>query len=211
MAKTLPFDQYLCKYEQWFEDHYFVFLSELKAVQRLIPEKGHGVEIGIGSGIFASALGIAEGCDPSATMREKAMERGLQAVEGIAEKLPYPDANYDYALMVTTICFVDDPLQSLREVNRILKPDGQVIIGFVDKNSPIGKEYLINREKSFFYKDACFFSTEEIYKLLWSSGFEIDKTCQTIFGNLDEIKDIQEPQNGCSKGSFVVVKATKNE
>ncbi|MBN1144212.1 MAG: class I SAM-dependent methyltransferase [Bacteroidales bacterium] len=211
MSKTLPFDQYVCKYEQWFEDHYFVFLSEIKAIQSLMPQKGHGVEIGIGSGIFATALGIPEGCDPSATMRKKALERGLKAVEGIAENLPYPNATYDYALIVTTICFVDDPMQSLREINRILKPGGQIIVGFVDKNSPIGKEYQINREKSFFYKDACFFSTEEIYKLLWGSGFEIEKTCQTIFGPLNDIKDIQQPKNGSSKGSFVVVKATKNE
>jgi hypothetical protein len=84
-------------------------------------------------------------------------------------------------------------------------------VAFVDKNSSVGKLYLQEKEKSIFYRDACFFGTEDIYKLLWDNGFIIEQTCQTIFGPLREVKEIQQPENGCSKGSFVVIKAKKDE
>jgi len=209
MAKTTPFDNYLAEYEQWFDDHYFAFLSELEAIRSVLPAKGKGVEIGVGSGLFASALGITEGCDPSEAMRAKAIERNIDAISGIAEKLPYKNESYDYTLLVTTICFVDDPQQSIREIHRILKPHGELIIGFVDKNSPVGKEYLKNKEKSLFYKDANFFNTKDIYKLLQNNYFTIKQTYQTVFGALTEVNEIQRPEKGFSKGSFVVIKAQK--
>jgi len=209
MARTVPFDNYLSEYEQWFDENHFVFLSELEAIRMVLPSKGLGVEIGVGSGIFASQFGITEGCDPSANMRAKAIERGINAIDGIAETLPYKNENFDYALMVTTICFVDDPQQTMREIHRILRPEGEIIIGFVDKDSPVGKEYLKHKEKSLFYKDASFYSTEEIYQFLQDNGFSIGQTCQTIFGPLDAVKEKQQPVNGSSKGSFVVIKAKK--
>ncbi|HAM49303.1 MAG TPA: SAM-dependent methyltransferase, partial [Nitrospiraceae bacterium] len=41
-----------------------------------------------------------------------------------AENLPFEDNAFDFALMVTTICFMEDPLQALREIRRILCPSG---------------------------------------------------------------------------------------
>ena len=69
MAKTAPFDNHLPEYENWFTDNHFAFLSEVQAIRKVLPANGRGVEIGIGSGIFAMPLGIKEGCDPSAAMR----------------------------------------------------------------------------------------------------------------------------------------------
>jgi len=209
MAKTTPFDNYLSEYEQWFVDYHYVFLSEIEAIRKVLPPKGKGVEIGVGSGIFASALGIWEGCDPSANMRLKAIERGINTIDGIAENLPYDNNCIDFALMVTTICFVDDPRKSIREIHRILKPHGELIIGFVDKDSPVGKEYLKNKEKSLFYKDATFYSTKDIFELLWEQNFTIKKTYQTVFGTLQQVNEIQRSEKGFSKGSFVVIKAQK--
>ena len=209
MPKTAPFDNNFPEYEQWFDDHHFAFLSEIEAIRKVLPSKGRGVEIGVGSGLFASALGIKEGCDPSANMRAKAIERGINAIEGIAENLPYEDESIDFTVMVTTICFVDDARKTFQEIKRILKPGGEVIVAFVDKNSPVGKLYLRGKEKSLFYKDANFFSTEDIYKLLWDSDFTNEQTCQTIFGALDDIKEIQQPENGSGKGSFVIIKAKR--
>jgi len=209
MAKTAPFDHNRSEYEQWFDDNYFVYLSELEAIRKALRTSGKGVEIGVGSGLFASVLGITEGCDPSATMRAKAIEQGISAIDGIAEHLPYEGKSFDYALMVTTICFVVNLQQSIHEIHRILKPHGELIIGFVDKESPIGLEYLKNKEKSLFYIDANFYSTEDIYKLLWENDFAIKKTYQTVFGTLQQVKEIQKPENGYGKGSFLVIKAQK--
>ena len=211
MAKTKPFENHLAEYEQWFEDNIYVYKSELAAIHRFIPNNGRGVEIGVGSGLFASKLGIKEGCDPSKNMLNLAAERGIEVSEGTAEKLPYMSESFDFALMVTTICFVDSVHKSLDEIRRILKPGGFVIIAFVDKNSPVGKMYLAEKDKSIFYKDATFFSTEDVYNYLWEHDFEIAGTLQTIFGKLDEIDKVQEPKREYGEGSFVVVKAVKKE
>jgi len=209
MAKHQVFDNYIEQYEKWFEGNYYVYQSELKAIRQLLPSEGKGLEIGVGSGIFAQPLGIKEGCDPSDTMRKKAIERGINAVNGIAENLPYPSDSFDFALMVTTICFVDDPDKSIAEVYRILKNKGKFIISFVDKDSPLGKQYLKHKNESIFYKDATFFSTLEIVDLLKKNKFKITNTVQTVFGKLDEVKQIQDPIDSFGIGSFVVIKAEK--
>lgn len=209
MAKTEPFDHHLAEYEQWFVDHYFVFMSELEAIRMVMPIKGRGIEIGVGSGLFADALGITEGCDPSSTMRDKAIERGIDAIDCTAENLPYDNESIDYVLMVTTICFVDNAQKSFEEIKRILKPRGEVIIGFVDKNSPVGKSYLKHKEESVFYRNAVFYSTEDVHHILSNISFKIDQTCQTIFSKLDDVVEIQKTEQGSGKGSFVVIKASK--
>jgi ubiquinone/menaquinone biosynthesis C-methylase UbiE len=206
MAKTKPFDEHLNEYEQWFSDNRYAYESELEAIRNILPEKGKGIEIGIGSGVFAAPLGIIEGIEPSGVMREKAAERGLHVIDGVAENLPLADKSYDFALMVTTICFVDDISRSFAEAHRILKDDGFLVLGFVDKESPVGKLYLSLKNKSIFYKDARFYSTEEVYRVLWENDFTIISTHQTIFGLLEQINEIQETENGYGKGSFVVLK-----
>jgi len=209
MAKTKPFDEHLNEYEQWFSDNRYAYESELEAIRNILPEKGKGIEIGIGSGVFAAPLGIIEGIEPSGVMREKAAERGLHVIDGVAENLPLADKSYDFALMVTTICFVDDISRSFAEAHRILKDDGFLVLGFVDKESPVGKLYLSLKNKSIFYKDARFYSTEEVYRVLWENDFTIISTHQTVFGLLEQINEIQETENGYGKGSFVVIKAKK--
>lgn len=209
MVKTEPFDNHLQEYEKWFIDNHFVFQSELNALKTAMPAKGKGIEIGIGSGIFAKPLGITEGIEPSKSMRQKAKERGITVIDAVAEYLPYPDRCKDFVLMVTTICFVDNIYKSFKEVNRILKINGCFIIGFVDKNSVIGKKYFQHKDKSIFYKEAVFFGTEEIYEILENTGFEIKNTCQTIFDNLSEINKIQKTVTGYGQGSFVVIKAER--
>ena len=211
MPKTKPFDEHINEYEKWFEDNRFVYLSEIQALKKVIPEgEKRGIEIGIGSGIFAKPLGIKEGIEPSATMRKKAKERSLKVVDAVAEKLPYEDESVDFALMVTTICFVDDIGKSFREAHRILKKNGSLILGFVDKNSPIGKFYLQHQNESIFYQDAKFFSTTEVIRLLENNGFSVSEIYQTVFGKLNEIKNVQKVEKGYGKGSFVVIKAEKN-
>lgn len=209
MAKTEPFDNHLKEYEEWFDGNRFVYLSELEAIKKVIPSSGRGVEIGIGSGLFAAPLGIKEGCDPSDEMRNKAETRELTVTECVAENLPYESNSIDYILMVTTICFVDDEERTFKEIFRVLKPGGAIIVAFVDKESPVGKIYLAEKSKSLFYKQATFFSTKEILELLQNAGIKTEETLQTVFGSMSEINEIQQPKEGHYEGSFVVVKGVK--
>ena len=209
MAKTKPFDENRELYEQWFIKNDYVYKSELKAIRHFIPKQGRGVEIGIGSGLFAKPLGINNGIDPSEQMAELAKKRGLDVVRGVAENLPFEDNSYEFALMVTTICFVDSPEKSLREVFRILRENGSFILAFVDKESTVGREYLKMKKKSIFYRDAVFFSTDELLSLLSETGFEDFEIVQTVFGSLDDVKGIQNFKPGYGDGSFVVISAKK--
>ncbi|MBD3191769.1 MAG: methyltransferase domain-containing protein [Candidatus Heimdallarchaeota archaeon] len=209
MPKIEPFNKYADKYEEWFEKNKFVYLSELRAIKQLIPKKGRGLEISVGSGRFAEPLGIEEGIDPSQEMREIAQIRGIKVYEGVAENLPFKNESFDYLLMITTICFVDDINASFKEAYRVLKPKGLFIIGFVDKKSPLGERYLQYKEENVFYKQATFYSCEEVIALLKEYNFSNLEVVQTVFGRLEKIKETQNFKPGYGKGGFVVIKAEK--
>src|SRR5690606_16354886 len=122
--------------------------------------------IGVGTGRFAKPLGIAIGIDPSLKMLARARNRGVGVVCRVAEALPFRDEVFDHALIVTTICFVDDARAMLAEARRVLRPEGAVVIGFIDRTSRLGRHYEAHRDESVFYRDAVFFSADEVDRLL---------------------------------------------
>ncbi|MBN1300680.1 MAG: class I SAM-dependent methyltransferase [Melioribacteraceae bacterium] len=209
MARTEPFDKYLTEYENWFEINRYVYGSEVDAVRHFIPAGRKGIEIGIGSGRFAVPLKIKEGIEPSAAMRDFSSRLGLKVYDGTAENIPLKDNLYDFVLMVTTICFVDDAVKALMEAKRILKPGGYLIIGLVDKKSTLGRIYESIKEQNKFYKYATFYSTEDIKQYLKITGFCKIETIQTVFGELHDIRNVQKFKEGFGEGGFVVIKAEK--
>jgi SAM-dependent methyltransferase len=208
MARTEAFDRYSAAYEAWFEEHRALYDAEVEAIRALLPHFGSGVEIGVGSGRFSLPFGITLGIEPSKKMAEIALSRGIDVIEGVAERLPLPSESFDLALMVTTICFVDDPLAALQEANRILRPGGTLIIGFVDRASALGRLYERKREKSRFYKEATFFTTHEIIHLLEETGFHNFAFRQTLFGDSLEQMDTSVKE-GYGEGAFVALRAKK--
>ncbi|MBN1520612.1 MAG: class I SAM-dependent methyltransferase [Spirochaetales bacterium] len=208
MPKTKAFDEYRDRYETWFERYKAVYESELKAIRQLLPA-GRGLEVGVGTGLFASALGISDGVEPSTVMAELALARGVHVCRGRAEKLPYHSGTFDYGLMVTTICFVDNPRRAIRELGRVVRSGGFVIMAFVDKASPLGQVYLKFKKNDVFYRKAVFYSVAEVTAILERGGFLIQDARQTVFGQLDDIKEIQEPRPGTGTGGFVVLRAQK--
>ena len=202
------FEKYTEDYENWFVRHENLYRAELEAVRALMPPFEKGIEIGVGTGRFAAPLGIDIGVEPSRHMAEIARKKGIEVIVGVAENLPLKEESFDLALMVTTICFVDDPGKSLREIWRILKPGGYVLIGFVDRKSALGRLYEKNRSKSRFYKDATFFSTEEVLELLQKTGFEACRMKQTLFGpDLEHMET--SVKDGYGEGAFVVIRCRK--
>jgi len=209
MPKVEPFENYTLQYEEWFNIHKYTYKSEIDALRTLLPKSGVGLEVGVGSGRFAWPLKIKYGIEPSEKMKKIAEERGIIVYKAVAENLPFEDSKFDYALMVTTICFLDDLNKSLKEIYRVLKPGGSIIVGFIDKKSLIGKEYLKYKNESVFYKIAKFFSVDEVVKTLKNAGFGNFQFSQTIFHLLDKVKNIEPVKNGYGEGSFVVVKGDK--
>lgn len=211
MNEEEPFNKYYAQYEEWFERNRSVYLSEIKALEHFIPKKRRGLEVGIGSGRFAQPLGIEEGVDPSEEMRKIAQRRGLKVYDGVAEDLPFPKKSFDYCLMVTTICFVEDVNKTLKEIYRVLKNKGILITGLVDKDSLLGKEYQKHKNENVFYKHAKFYATEDVKQLLKENNFVNLKIIQTVFGELGKINTIQDFKEGYGEGGFVVIKAEKTD
>jgi len=211
VAKITPFEEYTAQYDDWFHRNHYAYQSELTAVKKLMPKTGRGIEIGVGTGRFAAPLGIHYGIEPSAKMKAVAEQRGVKVDIGTAEALPYHDAIFDFALMVTTICFLDDVGTAFKEARRVLTPGGYFIIGFVDKESPIGRMYRENKNNSVFYREADFYSTDEVVSHLKGAGFTGFTFLQTIFRPLDSITKIEPVKPGNGRGSFIVIRGQKRE
>ncbi|MEF8814859.1 MAG: class I SAM-dependent methyltransferase [Halovenus sp.] len=209
MPKAEPFETHTERYEGWFEEHDDAYQSELAALDRLVPATGRGVEIGVGSARFAAPLGIGVGIDPAGAMLERARERGVDVVRGVAESLPFRNDAFDTALIVTTICFVDDVPRTLAEADRILTQSGSLVIGYIDKDSPVGRIYQDKKEQNPFYREATFVSTEELLEELEATGFEEFEFVQTIYRWLDEIDSPEPIEDGYGDGSFVGIKASR--
>ncbi len=206
------FDRCHERYEEWFDKYSAVYQSELNMLKDVVPSEGKGIEIGVGSGRFAAPLGIKEGVEPSEEMAKIAEKRGIRVHRAYAEKLPLPNETYDFALIAVTICFVKDPLKTLEETARILKKGGRVIVAIVDRETPIGRSYLRKKEKGLFYRNANFFSSEEIRDMLQKSGFRVEGAYQTLFGeSIRKIKEIQPYKPGYGEGGFVAIVGVKDE
>jgi SAM-dependent methyltransferase len=211
MVKSEAFNRFSLEYDKWFENHKVEYEQELTAIKSLLPKAGRGIEIGAGTGRFTQPLDISLGVEPSKAMREIAIGRGINIVAGTAETIPVGDGSYDYALMVTTVCFLDFPETAFREVHRILKAEGLLIVGLIDRDSKLGKKYEKNKNENRFYKDAIFHSVEEVQSYLEKAGFSDIKYVQAVFpGDAD---GIIEPavKKGYGEGSFVVMRAKKHD
>ena len=209
MAKAAPFEVHHQRYEGWFDRHEAAFVSELLALRAFVPWEGLGVEIGVGSGRFAAPLGLQLGVDPSEAMLRYAVGRGIAVVKGRAEKLPLANARCDHALVVTTLCFVDSPAAMLAEAYRVLKPGGRIVIGFIDRESVIGRDYLVHQQENVFYRHATFYSAGDVERLLLAAGFAIDAWGQTLDRPLPSIREVEPLRPGYGQCAFVVAAATR--
>ncbi len=129
MLKTLPFNEHVAEYEDWFEKYPLVFQSEVEAIRELLPA--------------------------------------------------------------------------------VKKNGGSLIVGFIEKNSTIGKYYEARKPQSVFYKDANFYTVERINNELKRAGFRDLTYSQTLFHNLDNINTLEPSMPGYGEGSFVIIKSIK--
>jgi|SRR5690554_3421133 len=205
--KENPFDLFSDDYESWFKENEIIFQSELRALKQLIPIGKIGVEIGVGSGIFAEKLNIKFGIDPSDKMLHYARQRNISVELAYAENLPYPSNSFDFAVFITSFCFIEHPEKALSEACRIIKNEGDLIIAFIDKESALGKVLEMERKESKFYKQAKFYSVNEMTSMIEKSDFEITEIVQTLFDLNSNVPE--NPIKGHGKGSFVVIKGKK--
>jgi len=110
-----------------------------KQRQKIIPlARGHVVEIGIGSGHnlpFYDQHKITQltGIDPDKYVWEKsakkraAFSKPLQRLGLSGESIPMGDNCADTVVVTYSLCTIPDPVKALREMRRILKPEGKLL------------------------------------------------------------------------------------
>jgi SAM-dependent methyltransferase len=210
---TSPFDSLALAYDAWFEEEgKLIFAIEVKAFREVLPLLPKPwLEVGVGSGRFAQALGIETGIDPSVKLLEMAKKRGITAFRAKGEEQFFDKETFGTVLLIVTLCFVDSPISVLREAHRILKPEGKIVLGLVLRESPWGRFYQSKKlEGHRFYKHATFYSYREVERLLMDSGFTIEKVVSTLFQQPGEVKEMETPKEGFPiEAGFTVIVAGK--
>lgn len=103
----------------------------------LAKAQGKILEIGVGTGRNfpyyperANVTGIDFADKLLVIARKKALELGLSfdLREGDVENLDFPDDSFDTAVATCVFCSVPDPVQGLKELRRVVKPSGQILL-----------------------------------------------------------------------------------
>lgn len=134
-----------CPYGQrfWLEPpHPLITRARLREILRPLPGE-RILEIGPGTGYYA--LSLAEWIAPGGMLdildiQQEMLDETTQRAEGRglsnitptcadAQNLPYPDATFDAVLLVTTLGEIPDQAAAMREIARVLKPDGRLVNG----------------------------------------------------------------------------------
>ena len=168
------FEQFAEDYDRWFEEHRAEYRAELERIRRLFPRPdSRTLEVGVGSGRFAAPLGIPLGLEPSRALGRMARRRGVEVIRGRAESIPLRDGPCSSVLMVTVICFLDDPVPAFEEIHRILVLGGSLVLGFIEREGEVAQKYLHETGKHRFLSRARFYSSGEVRELLGRTGFRV--------------------------------------
>jgi len=163
-------------YDQWYDKPQNRFAADLEfrlMLDMLKPMDGNSL-LDIGCGTGASLLPFLNkglritGIDPSPYMLDIAFKKVGHRVDlhrGSAEDLPFDDNSFNYACLITTLEFVENPRKAIEEACRVTKD--RVFIGALNRNALKGIQM---RLKGIFtksiYNHAQFFSVWELKKII---------------------------------------------
>ena len=207
------FDHLASEYDAWFEgEEKLIFAIEVKAFQEVLPLLPKPwLEVGVGSGRFAQALGIETGVDPSVKLLDMARGRGVKVFLGRGEQEPFDNGTFATVFLIVTLCFAEAQLEVLREAYRILQPEGKVVLGLILRESPWGRFFESKKKKGHrFYKWATVCRRDEVVELLGQTGFAVEKVMSTLFQKPGNVEHIELPREGFSPNAgFTVIMAGK--
>ena len=184
------FDPIADQYDRWYDtpEGEAIFRAERDCLLSLYGRPFDGwLDVGVGTGRFAHALGIPTGVDPSPNMLALAAARGILTHEARAEALPFAPESFDGVLMALTLCFVADATQTLRECRRVLRPGGRLLLGFVPADSPWSHSYQEKAAEGHpIYSHARFRTATEVLELAQSAGFSLIDSASALFWQPNE-------------------------
>ncbi|MCE4613095.1 MAG: methyltransferase domain-containing protein [Desulfurococcales archaeon] len=199
------------RYDSWFERNRIIAEAEARLVSSMV-DKRPILEIGAGTGFFASRVSAEAGIDPSISMLSRAARRMRYSllVRGVGERLPFRDSVFSTVLVVVTLCFVEDPRKVLLESRRVLTGDGDLVACIVPRDTPWGIFYEeLGRTGHPFYSRARFLSLGELRRLILGAGFEITEERGVLGFAPHEEPRLEKPSGEVRGKGFVCVKAVK--
>jgi SAM-dependent methyltransferase len=211
MNRESPFDSLAEAYDSWYDGKgRIAFEVELAALRPLLTELPKPwLEVGVGTGRFAQALGIPLGIDPSPALLAKARQRGIEVLYGEGEELVFRAGSFGTVFLLTTWEFLADPLKVLRECRRVLRSDGRLVNAYLDRDGKWGASYSERgRQGHTLFSHARFDRYEDVKRVTEQAGFEVLKTMSSLFQGPGETVFMEEPRPGFLRGaSFVVLVA----
>lgn len=192
----------------WFDKNSYLFQSKFLAIRSMIPSFATAVEISIGRGRFAPFFNIGYGAelDISGSTVEMVRCNDVEINTDKSARLPFKNDTFDLVLMITTDCFLNNPLEFFKHIYRILKEGKHFIIGFLDGASTMGEAHQKSINEDERYAGIKLHTAFEIAALLETSGFEIIESRQTIF-SLENV--FQKSEENTGDGLFAIIKAKK--
>ncbi len=212
-ANHNPFDSMVVQYDAWFDsdDGRIIFAHEVACLRELTgPTTGRWLEVGVGTGRFAVALGVGEGVDPALSMRALAEQRGVRTTEGVGERLPYPPQSFDGVLITTTLCFLSDPAQALHECRRVLKDTGRLVVGLIPADGPWGRLYASKAAEDHpIYSAATYHTPDNVISLAAEAGFTFREARSCLLSPPNTLHRAEQPHAGIvPEAGFVAIAFT---
>ena len=155
----------------------------ISAFGALLPERRPlaGLDVGSGTGRFTPALarafGPVTGVEPSVRMREIAQAQsqhpGVRYLAGSAEHMPVPSGSADYALMFLSWHHVQDKPQAARELARVLRPAGRLLLRANFSDHHPRPWWLEHFPRGFEVDAALFQPLHEVIAMFTSAGWRV--------------------------------------
>jgi ubiquinone/menaquinone biosynthesis C-methylase UbiE len=101
-----------------------------------------------------------------------AKRRGVEVVLGEAEHLPYRAGSFDFVLMMTVICFLNNNPRAFQETYRVLGHGGTFVAGFIEAGGELFQKYRHEPLKGRFLRFATFRTCDEVFGFFKDAGFE---------------------------------------
>jgi ubiquinone/menaquinone biosynthesis C-methylase UbiE len=205
------FDTYAKEYDAWYKENKEILESECKLIKSL-DLKGFGIDIGVGTGIFASFSNVSIGIDPAINMLKIAKSKGIEVIRASGEFIPFREKVFDFAIMIATLCFLERPREVLKEIHRILKDNGIFVACILPRNSKWGELYEKKKlEGHRLYKFAHFYTVEEACSLINEMGFKVVMIRSTLRQPPGAFLHVEEPEDGFKDHGFSCIKAIKSK
>ena len=153
-------------------------------INQLYPKRGKLLEVGSSFGFLLAAFKKdgwdVMGVEPyGGGCRFSEETHGIKVIHGILEEADIADDTFDVVLLNHVIEHLDDPLATLCEINRVLKPNGHLIVE-TPRYDTLMYKLLGKRERSLNCNGHIyFFTTASLKKLYEAAGFREVKVAYT--------------------------------